>query len=130
MGGKQSKTKQNYPKLPERGAKEQWEEEWETFISSHPGFTVSDVNWEENVENNYDEEQIRIVCVSDTHCQVLVAFSHQDITNTIPGTDHVGASATRGHLDTRWRLHQLWEEGGGGKVQRMVGELTTQVVKT
>ena len=117
MGGKQSKTKQNYPKLPERGAKEQWEEEWETFISSHPGFTVSDVNWEENVEKDYDEEQIRIVCVSDTHCQVLVAFSHQDITNTIPGTDHVGASATRGHLDTLWRLHQLWEEGGGGEVQ-------------
>ena len=33
MGGKQSKTKRNYPKLPDRETKEQWEEEWETFIS-------------------------------------------------------------------------------------------------
>ena len=79
MGGKQSKTKRNYPKLPEREAKEQWEEEWETFHSSHPGFTVSDVNWEENVEKNFDEEQIRIVCISDTHCQVFNAISHQDM---------------------------------------------------
>ena len=111
MGGKQSKTKQNYPKLPERGAKEQWEEEWETFISSHPGFTVSDVNWEENVEKNFDkEDQIRIVCISDTHCQVFLnAISHED-KHSLPGTDHVGASPTRGHLDTLWRLHQLWEE--------------------
>ena len=78
MGGKQSKAKQDNQEIPERENKEQWEEEWETFISSHPGFTVIDVNWEENVAKDYDEDQIRIVCISDTHCQVFDAISQED----------------------------------------------------
>ena len=79
MGGKQSKVKQDVEQIPERKVKEQWEEEWETFISCHPGFTLNDVNWEENVAKNHDKEHIRIVCVSDTHCQVFNAISHRDI---------------------------------------------------
>merc|ERR1711936_557948 len=51
------------------GAKSQWEEDWEAFLSSHPGFEVRDVSWEEKLEENDNEDQIRLVCISDTHCQ-------------------------------------------------------------
>ena len=100
MGGKQSRGKQ----IRQRDAKEQWEEDWETFLSSHPGFTVNDVNWEENLAKDGDEDQIRLVCISDTHCQVFNPISHE-AKPTRPGGDNVGAGPTRGHLDTRWRLH-------------------------
>ena len=129
MGGKQSKGKQDGQQIPQRETKEQWEEDWETFLSSHPAFTVNDVNWEENLMKDGNEDQIRLVCISDTHCQVFNPILQQD-KHTGPGTDNVGAGPTRGHLDTRWRLHQLWEKEGGGKVQPMVGDPTPQVVET
>ena len=78
MGGKQSKAKQNVQQIPQKEAKEQWEEDWETFLSSHPGFTVTEVNWEENLAKDSDEHQIRLVCISDTHCQVFGAISQED----------------------------------------------------
>ena len=78
MGGKQSKAKQNVQQIPQKEAKEQWEEDWETFLSSHPGFTVNEVNWEENLAKDCDEDQIRLVCISDTHCQVFDAISQED----------------------------------------------------
>ena len=76
MGGKQSRGKQDGRQGAQSKAKDQWEENWETFLSSHPGFTVSNVNWEENLTKNGDEDQIRLVCISDTHCQVLDLISH------------------------------------------------------
>ena len=71
MGGKHSKSKQIVPQIPGGETKEQWEEEWETFLSSHPGFEVNDVDWEENLTKEFRQEQLRIVCISDTHTQVL-----------------------------------------------------------
>ena len=114
MGGKQSKAKQAGP---QQEAKSQWEEDWEAFLSSHPGFEVRDVSWEEKLEENDNEDQIRLVCISDTHCQVFCPNFVQGYKYTKPGRDYVGASSRRRHLDTLWRLHQLWEEGGGGEVQ-------------
>jgi len=69
MGGKQSRGKQERKQIAQSKAKDQWEKDWETFLSSHPDFTVNDVNWEENLTKNGDEDQIRLVCISDTHCQ-------------------------------------------------------------
>ena len=79
MGGKHSKSKQDIPHIARGEVKEQWEEEWETFLSSHPGLTVNDVNWEENVEKDNEKEQIRIVCISDTHTQVFYRIAHRGI---------------------------------------------------
>ena len=76
MEGKESKANQDVQKIPQREPKEPWEEELESFLSSHPGFEVNTVDWEENLAKNYDEDQIRIVCISDTHCQVSNAISH------------------------------------------------------
>ena len=69
------------------------------------------------LEENDNEDQIRLVCISDTHCQVFCPNFVQGYKYTKPGRDYVGASSRRRHLDTLWRLHQLWEEGGGGEVQ-------------
>merc|ERR1712013_391254 len=66
MGGKQSKAKQVVQQKPQ---KQQWEEDWEAFLSSHPGFTPADVDWEEEVAGQGDKDHIRLVCISDTHCQ-------------------------------------------------------------
>jgi len=66
MGGKQSKAKQVVQQKPQ---KEQWEEDWEAFLSSHPGFTPADVDWEEKVAGQGDKDNLRLVCISDTHCQ-------------------------------------------------------------
>jgi len=69
MGGKQSRGKQYGQQKAQSEAKEQWEENWENFLSCHPGFTVNNVNWEDNLTKSGDEDQIRLVCISDTHCQ-------------------------------------------------------------
>ena len=71
MGGKQSKAKQVVQQKPQ---KEQWEEDWEVFLSSHPGFTPADVDWEEKVAGQGDKDNLRLVCISDTHCQVYLSL--------------------------------------------------------
>ena len=71
MGGKQSKAKQVVQQKPQ---KEQWEEDWEAFLSSHPGFTPADVDWEEKAAGQGDKDHLRLVCISDTHCQVYLSL--------------------------------------------------------
>ena len=47
-------------KYPE--TKVHWKEDWEPFLSSHPGFKARDVNWEEKLEEDAKRTKIRSDC--------------------------------------------------------------------
>merc|ERR1712083_570687 len=47
-----------------------WQDSWEAFLNLHPGFQVEEVNWEQELSPQHlGDGCVRVVCVSDTHCQ-------------------------------------------------------------
>ena len=55
-------------------------ERWQEFVTKKD-FSVSEVDWESEVENNARQGMIRVVCMSDTHSQ------HDKVEHSAPPGD-------------------------------------------